>query len=62
MQMDQSKGGSVDQMLKNRLEIFNSEYDSLSIFKKAKEISKERKCKESFEVIIKLNVDPTKGD
>ncbi len=27
-----------------------------------KEISQERKFEESFEVIVKLNVDPTQGD
>ena len=42
--------------------MFNVEYDSKTVFKQAKEISKDRKCKESFEVIVKLNVDPTKGD
>ena len=44
------------------VDIFNVEYDSKTVFKQAKEISKDRKCKESFEVIVKLNVDPTKGD
>lgn len=36
--------------------------EGLDIFEKTKEVSKERKCKESVEVIIKLNVDPTQGD
>ena len=38
------------------------EFDPLEVFKVAREISKERKFKESFEVILKLNVDPTQGD
>ena len=38
------------------------EYDAAEIFSVAREISKERKFKESFEVIVKLNVDPTQGD
>lgn len=42
--------------------MLKAEYDSSSVFTQAKEVSKERKCQESFEVIIKLNVDPTKGD
>jgi large subunit ribosomal protein L1 len=32
------------------------------IFATAKEVSKERNFAESFEVIVKLNVDPTQGD
>ena len=35
------------------------EYDANDIFEAAKGISKERKFAESFEVIVKLNVDPT---
>lgn len=38
------------------------EYEATEIFEAAKDISKERKFKESFEVIVKLNVDPTQGD
>jgi len=37
-------------------------FDSSEIFAAAKEVSKERKFGESFEVIVKLNVDPTQGD
>ena len=40
----------------------NQEFASNEIFSKIDEISKERKFKESIEVILKLNVDPTKGD
>lgn len=38
------------------------EYAAAEIFEAVKGISKERKCVESFEVIVKLNVDPTQGD
>ena len=38
------------------------EYAAAEIFSASKEISKDRKFKESFEVIVKLNVDPTQGD
>ena len=37
-------------------------YGADEIFEAAKGISKERKFTESFEVIVKLNVDPTQGD
>jgi len=37
-------------------------YEAAEIFKAAREISKERKFTETFEVIVKLNVDPTQGD
>jgi ribosomal protein L1 len=47
-----------------RTEIMNSakEYQPEEIFKKIKEYSKERKFVETIEAIVKLNVDPTKGD
>jgi large subunit ribosomal protein L1 len=32
------------------------------VFATAKQVSKERKCKESFEVIVQMNVNPTKSD
>lgn len=38
------------------------EHDPARVFDYLKEISKERKFVESIETIIKLNVDPTKGD
>lgn len=37
-------------------------YDPLGVFAAAKQVSKERKCKESFEVIVQMNVNPTKSD
>lgn len=37
-------------------------YDAAEIFLRAQEVSKERKFQESFEVNVKLNVDPTQGD
>ena len=40
----------------------DKEYKVNEVFKAAREASKERKFLESFEVIIKLNVDPTQGD
>jgi ribosomal protein L1 len=45
-------------------EIFNSakEFSPEEVFKKVKEFSKDRKFVESVEAIVKLNVDPTKGD
>ena len=47
-----------------KTEIMNSAqvYQPEEIFKKIKEYSKERKFTETMEAIIKLNVDPTKGD
>ena len=38
------------------------EYSPDEVFNKIKEFSKERKFVESVEAIVKLNVDPTKGD
>lgn len=45
-------------------EILNSskEYQPEEVFNKIKEFSKDRKFIESVEAIVKLNVDPTKGD
>lgn len=40
----------------------NAEFTSSEIFDKMKEVSKERKLKESVEAIIRLAVDPKKGD
>lgn len=37
-------------------------FDSTTIFEAARKVSKERKCKESFEIIISMNVNPTKSD
>lgn len=59
--MKQQEGGLVDN-LESFFEQPNKEFDAADIFKRAKEISKERKFEESFEVIVKLNVDPTQGD
>ena len=39
-----------------------SEHQPLDGISRIKEISKERKFEESVEAIVKLNVDPTKGD
>ena len=38
------------------------QYDPENVFAKMMEVSKERRFNESVEAIIKLNVDPTKGD
>ena len=38
------------------------EFSQEEAIQKIKEISKERKFTESIDAIIKLNVDPTKGD
>lgn len=38
------------------------EYKIEEVFGKIKEISKERKFDETVDVMVKLNVDPTKGD
>ena len=47
-----------------KTEILNSarEYQPEEVFTKIKEYSKDRKFIESIEAIVKLNVDPTKGD
>ena len=44
------------------LNIVNNEFSMTEALEKAKQVSKARKFNESFEVIVKLNVDPTKGD
>ena len=38
------------------------EFSPSDIFNKVREVSKERKFVESFEVQVKLNVDPAQGD
>lgn len=40
----------------------NKEFSPEEIFTQLKQISKERQFKESLELILKLNVDPTQGD
>lgn len=40
----------------------HQEFEAAEIFEKVRELSKERKFEESFELIVKLNVDPTQGD
>ena len=40
----------------------SKEWQQEEIFTKIKEYSKDRKFIESVEAIVKLNVDPTKGD
>jgi ribosomal protein L1 len=40
----------------------SKEYQPEQVFNMIKEYSKERKFTESIEAIVKLNVDPTKGD
>lgn len=40
----------------------NTEFNPDQAFEKMKEVSKERKLRESVEAIIKLSVDPKKGD
>ena len=49
---------------KETTEIMNlsKEYKTTDIFNRLMEVSKKRKFKESVEVIVKLNVDPTRGD
>ena len=49
---------------KETTEIMNlsKEYKTTEIFNRLMEVSKKRKFKESVEVIVKLNVDPTRGD
>ena len=46
----------------NLLDMVNKDFKMEEIFAKCKELSKVRKFDESFEVIVKLNVDPTQGD
>jgi large subunit ribosomal protein L1 len=41
---------------------FNKELSCKEAILKIKEVSKERKFKESVEAIIRLNVDPRQGD
>lgn len=49
---------NIDDFFSNK----DKKFDAAEIFDRAKEMSKERKFEESFEVILKLNVDPTQGD
>lgn len=44
------------------LDLATQEFNADEVFTRAKELSKERGFTESFEVIVKLNVDPTQGD
>ena len=61
----QQKEGGVTGNLDSLVSTFTDtkkEYEAAEIFQAVRSISKERKFKESFEVIVKLNVDPTQGD
>lgn len=40
----------------------NAEFSPLEAFEKVKALSKDRKFPESIDAIVKLNIDPTKGD
>lgn len=55
--MDQSQQESAAIMFN-----FNKELNCKEAIHQVKEISKERKFKESVEAIIRLNVDPKQGD
>ena len=44
------------------IDISKQEFSPADIISKVREVSKERKFVESFEVQVKLNVDPTQGD
>jgi large subunit ribosomal protein L1 len=44
------------------MDVEKNEYPYTEIISKVMEVSKERKFNESFELILKLNVDPTQGD
>ena len=39
----------------------NKDFTLQDVFSSAKEASKERKFREAIEVVLRLNVDPTKG-
>lgn len=54
--LDAAKGIAVKMLDKN------AEFTPNEIFAKMKEMSKKRKLKESVEAIIRLGVDPKKGD
>ena len=50
---------NLDTMLINTK---HQEFEAAEIFSKVRDVSRERKFEESFELIVKLNVDPTQGD
>jgi len=54
--------GGIAANLDSMFDTQKTEFSAADIFDKAKELSKVRKCDESFEVIVKLNVDPTQGE
>ena len=44
------------------IEFMNKEHSEEEIFSAARAVSKETPFLEAYELILKLNVDPTKGD
>ena len=44
------------------MEFMNKEHKVNEIFEAVRAVSEERKFLEAYELILKLNVDPTKGD
>jgi large subunit ribosomal protein L1 len=55
-------GQSAESVVSSIMEVNQKEFNSNEIIEKVIEVSKERKFNESFELILKLNVDPTQGD
>lgn len=54
--------GGAESAMQTMLDVATREFPINEVFPKYREITKSRGFNESFEVILKLNVDPTLGD
>ena len=55
--------GAAESSLGDMIEFMNKEYKVDEVFEAVRAVSEERKsCLEAYELILKLNVDPTRGD
>jgi len=57
-----SKSGNENLNIQDISQQGSKEYKLAEVFGRIKEVSKERKFDETVDVMVKLNVDPTKGD
>jgi ribosomal protein L1 len=57
-----SKSGNENLNIQDISQQGSREYKLNEVFGRIKEVSKERKFDETVDVMVKLNVDPTKGD
>ena len=54
--------GGAESAMQTMMDVATREFPISEVFPKYREITKKRSFNESFEVILKLNVDPTMGD